>query len=166
MNQDDTTNEVVTQQQVDQNEIRTHQFLIATGLLTGFIFDHWEWVAAQAVVFLISVIAPSLGPYMLVYKGLVKPLGILKPDIRVDVPQAHRFAMSIGLLVTGGASYLLYSGNVMLGWALVWLVIVLGLIAGWCAGCFSYYMLNRLGLGGFFKYRSIAGIFPGVRPGK
>ena len=156
------------EQQVDQNEIRTHQILILFGLSVAFIADRWEWVAIQSAVFLITVFLPSFGPYVLVYKKILKPLGLIKPDIRIDVPQAHRFAMSIGLLVTGGASYLIYSGNAILGWSLVWLVIVLGVIAlaGWCAGCFTYYMLNRLGLGGFFKYRSITGIFPGVRPGK
>lgn len=153
-------------QQVDQNEIRTHQFLIQVGLLIGFITDRWEWVAIQAIVFLLTVLRPSLGPYMFLYRKVLQPLGILKSDIRVDVPQAHRFAMSIGFLVTGFSSYLLYSGNSMFGWSLVWLVIILGAVAlaGWCAGCFSYYMLNRLGLGGFFKYGTVKGTFPGARP--
>ena len=35
-------NEKIEQQWVDQNEIRTHQVLIMTGLLLGFITDHWE----------------------------------------------------------------------------------------------------------------------------
>jgi len=159
-------NEKIEQQWVDQNEIRTHQVFVLTGLLVGFITDRWEWVAVQAVVFLFTVLLPSLGPYMLIYKKILKPLGLIKPDLRVDVPQAHRFAMSIGLLVTGFSSYLLYSGNTMLGWGLVWLVLVLGTIAqaGWCAGCFAYFMLNRMGLGGFFKYGSVSGIFPGARP--
>lgn len=156
------------EQQVDQNEIRTHQLLILVGLLLGFIIDRWEWVAIQAIVFLLTVLRPTLGPYVLLYKKILKPFGILKTDIRVDVPQAHRFAMSFGFLVTGYSSYLLYNGYAIMGWGLVWLVIILGALAlaGWCAGCFSYYMLNRLGLGGFFKYESIAGVFPGVRPDK
>ena len=165
---EDTRSEKLAQQWVDQNEIRTHQVLIATGLLIGFITDRWEWVVVQTAVFLITVMLPNLGPYVLVYKGVLKPLGLLKPDLRTDVPQAHRFAMSIGFLVTGYASYLLYSGHTTLGWGFVWLVIILGMVAlaGWCAGCFTYYMLNRIGLGGFFKYASISGIFPGARPGK
>lgn len=161
-------NKKTEQQQVDQNEIRTHQVFVLTGLLIGFITDRWEWVAAQAVVFLLTVLLPKLGPYILFYNKVLKPLGLVKPDVRVDVPQAHRFAMSIGLLVTSSSSYLLYSGYSMLGWTLVWLVIVLGSVAlvGWCAGCFFYYMLNRMGLGGFFRYETINGIFPGIRPGK
>lgn len=155
-------------QQVDQNEIHTHRLLILLGLLTGFITDRWEWVAIQAGVFLITFLLPNMGPYVLLYRKLIKPLGILRSDIRVDVPQAHRFAIGIGFLVTGFSSYLLYNGNALPGWSLVWLVIILGIVAfaGWCAGCFSYYMLNRLGLGGFFKYGSIKGTFPGARPNK
>lgn len=160
--------EEIKQQFVDQNELRTHQVLVLIGLLIGFITDRWELVALQAVVFFITVLLPSNGPYVLIYKGVLKPLGLIKPDLRVDVPQAHRFAMSIGLLVTGSSSYMLFSGNSMIGWSLVWLILILGVIAlaGWCAGCFSYYMLNRMGLGGFFKYGSIPGTFPGVRPDK
>jgi len=160
-------NKIITQQ-VDQNEIRTHQILVLAGLLTGFITNQWEWVAFQAGVFLITVLLPSYGPYMLIYKKILNPLGLVKSDVRIDVPQAHRFAMSIGLLVTTTSSYLLYSGNSTLGWGLVWMALILGTIAqvGWCAGCFMYYMLNRMGLGGFFKYSSISGIFPGARPNK
>ncbi|MFW2373096.1 MAG: DUF4395 domain-containing protein [Gammaproteobacteria bacterium] len=160
--------EEIKQQFVDQNELRTHQVLVLTGLLIGFITDRWEWVAVQAVVFFFTVLIPSYGPYVLIYKGILKPLGLIKPDLRIDVPQAHRFAMSIGLLVTGCSSYMLFSGNSMIGWSLVWLILILGIIAlaGWCAGCFTYYMLNRMGLGGFFKYGSISGTFPGARPGK
>ena len=160
--------EKIKQQFVDQNELRTHQILVLIGLLTGFITDRWEWVAVQAVVFLITVLLPSYGPYVLIYKGLLKPLGLIKPDLRIDVPQAHRFAMSIGLLVTGYSSYMLFIGNSLIGWSLVWLILILGMIAlaGWCAGCFTYFMLNRIGLGGFFKYGSLSGTFPGARPGK
>jgi len=156
------------EQIVDQNELRTHQVLVMAVLMTGFIIDRWELVAFQAGIFLLTWLTPAISPYVLVYKGVLKPLGILKPDLRVDVPQAHRFAMSIGFIVTGGASFLLYSGNTLLGWGLIWLVLILGAIAfaGWCAGCFSYYMLNRIGLGGFFKHASITGTFPGVRPDK
>jgi len=155
-------------QQVDQNEIRTHQILVLTGVLTGFITNQWEWVAVQAGVFLITVMFPAYGPYVLFYKKILNPLGLVKTDVRIDVPQAHRFAMSIGLIVTISSSYLLYSGNTTLGWGLVWMMLILGSIAqvGWCAGCFFYYMLNRMGLGGFFKYSSISGVFPGSRPNK
>ena len=120
------------------------------------------------MVFVITVMLPSLGPYVLVYTKVLKPLGLVKPDMRADVPQAHRFAMSIGFLVTGYSSYLLYSGSSLFGWSLVWLVVILATIAlaGWCAGCFTYFMLNRMGLGAYFKYSSITGIFPGARPNK
>jgi len=160
--------EKIKQQYVDQNELRTHQILVLIGLLAGFITDRWEWVALQAVVFFMTVLLPSYGPYVLIYKRFLKPIGLIKPDLRVDVPQAHRFAMSIGLLVTAYSSYMLFIGNNVIGWSLVWLILILGIVAlgGWCAGCFTYFMLNRIGLGGFFKYGSLSGTFPGARPDK
>jgi hypothetical protein len=46
----------------------------------------------------------------------------------------------------------LLAGPPVLGWTLVWLVIVLAglnLFLGFCAGCFLYYQLNKLSVPGF-----------------
>jgi len=69
-------NEDIEQQRVDQNEIRTHQILVLTGLLTGFITDRWEWVAIQAAVFLIAFLLPPLNPYVFIYRGVLKAPGV------------------------------------------------------------------------------------------
>jgi DMSO reductase anchor subunit len=47
------------------------------------------------------------------------------------------------------ASLSLWGGYTVLGWVLAWLVVVLAavnLFFGFCAGCFAFYQLSRLGL--------------------
>ena len=55
-------------------------------------------------------------------------------------------------MVVALALLTLLLGYAVLGWALTWLVIVLAglnLFLGFCAGCFVYYQLARLGVPGF-----------------
>ncbi len=66
------------------------------------------------------------------------------------------------------AAYLLATGN-RVGWLLVWALVIFAGIGffGWCAGCFMYYLINRFGARGFFRYAPITGsAFPGARPPK
>ncbi len=151
---------------VDQNELRTNQALAITLLISAYILDDWRLVAVQSGVFLLTTISPWLGPYVLLYRILLKPLGIIKPDPRIDNPEAHRFATTVGIAVSGFASYFLFTGAAVAGWALVWLIVLLGALAffGWCAGCFTYYVIHRLGIGGFFRHAPVPGSFPGARP--
>ena len=158
----------INSQVIDQNELRVHQFFIIIVFLTAFVLDQWELVALQSVIFGLTFLNPRFSPYIALYHHVLQPAGLIRPDLRPDNWAAHRFASMIGLLVSSSAAYLLAAGYASLGWGLVWLIFVLAGIAfsGWCAGCFTYYMLNRLGLKGFFKYAPIGGAFPGSRPHK
>jgi hypothetical protein len=158
----------VNDRTVDQAELKVHQFLGITLLLTAFLLDRWELVALQSVIFGLTFLNPRLSPYIALYHYVLQPAGLIRPDLRLDNMAAHRFANMIGLLVSSSAAYLLAAGYASMGWGLVWLIVVLAGIAfaGWCAGCFTYYMLNRLGVKGFFKNAPIGGAFPGSRPPK
>jgi hypothetical protein len=153
---------------VDQNELRVHQVITISVLIAAFILNRWELVAFQAVAFFLTALNLSLGPYVVLYRHVLRPAGIVKPDVRADNPEAHRFATMFGTVVVSSAAYCLKTGNSVAGWGLVWLLISLASVgfAGWCAGCFTYYMMNRLGLHGLFKYAPVKGTFPGVRPPK
>lgn len=153
---------------LDQSEIRTQQVLGPLLLTTAYILDDWRLVAAQCVVFLITALRYEHGPYVLLYRKLLNPLGLVKSDIRADNPEPHRFATIFGLSVLAVAVTLLATGE-SVGWLLVGALAIFGVIAffGWCAGCFFYYLINRLGAGGFFRYAPIGGsAFPGARPPK
>jgi len=98
---------------------------------------------------------------------ILKPLGIVKPDVRADNPEAHRFATAFGFVVSAVATYLVAAAHAIVGWMLVWVLAILGGVAffGWCAGCFMYYVINRFGGGRFFRHAPIEGTtVPGARP--
>jgi hypothetical protein len=153
---------------VDQNELRINATLVITVLVAAFILDRWELVAFQACALLLTGLHLSLGPYVALYRYILRPAGIVKPDLRVDNPEPHRFAALFGTIVASAGAYFLATGRSVAGWGLVLLLISLAAagLAGWCAGCFTYYMMNRFGLRGLFKYAPIKNTFPGARPPK
>lgn len=153
---------------VDQNALQTNRFFVMAILMTAFVLNRWELVALAAFTSLLTTITPRFGPFVLVYRLILRPAGLVRPDERVDNAEANQFATLIGFIVASAATYLLLNGQPMIAWGLVWMMIVLAGLSflGWCAGCFMYYVLNRLGLKGYFRHAPIAGTFPGVRPPK
>lgn len=141
-------------QQVDHGAIKTGQLLSIATLAGAFVFSRWEPVAALAFIFLITSLFFKWGPFAIVYRFLLKPSGLVKPDLRTDNTQSHRFGQAVGAVSAGFAAVALYLGYATLGWVLVWVLIALTAISfmGWCIGCFLYYQINRAGLGGFFGH--------------
>lgn len=139
---------------VDHSAIKTGQLLAIATLLLAFVIERWEPVAVLAVIFFITSLFFVWGPFALVYRLLLRPLGLVRPDLRIDNLQPHRFGQAVGAVSAALAALALYLGYATLGWGLVWLLIALTLISysGWCIGCFIYYQLNRLGVKGFFGH--------------
>jgi len=153
---------------VDQSELRVTAALGILVLAAAFIVNRWELVAFQAGVLFLTALRPTFGPYIVFYHAILQPAGIVKPDVRADNLEPHRFAALFGTVVSATAAVLLATGSSVAGWAFAWLLISLAAanFAGWCAGCFTYYTLHRLGLRGVFKDAPIDGTFPGARPPK
>lgn len=137
---------------IDHSAIKTGQTLAIVILLAAFVLDRWEPVAALAGAFLVTSVFFEWGPFALLYRWPLKPLGLVAPDLRTDNVQPHRFGQAVGAVTAALAAAALYFNYAILGWMLVWVLIALTAISfmGWCIGCFIYYQLNRLGLGGFF----------------
>jgi hypothetical protein len=154
---------------VDHAAIKTGQVLAIATLTGAFIFNRWEPVAALAAIFLITAIAWRYGPFILVHRLILAPLKLVRPDIRHDNIQPHRFGQAVGAVSALFAAAALYLGHQMVGWVLVGILIALTAVSfmGWCIGCFIYYQLNRLGLGGFFARSPTDRAVPlGARPRK
>ena len=152
---------------VDHSAIKTGQVLAIATLAAAFVLDRWEPVAVLAGVFLATSVFFEWGPFALVYRLLLKPLELVKPDLRADNAQPHRFGQAVGALSAALAAAAVYFDHATLGWILVWVLIVLTGISfmGWCIGCFIYYQLNRLGLGGFFARKPTdSRVLRGARP--
>lgn len=137
---------------VDQSALKVNQIFIISLLILAFIFDAIWLVVFVGVVMLLGTAVPKLALFKSIYLHLLKPAGIVKPDVITDNPEPHRFAQGFGAVVVIFAASVLLAGLPLLGWGLAALVVVLAalnLFLGFCAGCFVYYQLNRLGIPGF-----------------
>ena len=135
---------------VDVTAIKFSQGSIVSLILLGFLLDQPWLVAFVGVVLAIGTIWPQATLFKLFYHRILEPAGLLKPNVIEDDPLPHRFAQGMAATFLLLASLLLFILNApVLGWGLAGLVAVLAgvnLVFSFCAGCFTYYQLARLGL--------------------
>ncbi len=152
-------------QKVDHSALRTNQAMIISLSVVAFVLN-WPWLAGLvALVMAYGTVRRQPG-FRVVYAGLLKPRGWVRPDVINDNPEPHMFAQGFGAVVLALGVALLFAAVPLAGWALVWLVIALAalnLFVGFCAGCAMYYWLGKLRLPGFVKAPP-PGTFPGMRP--
>jgi hypothetical protein len=152
-------------QKVDHAALRVNQSLIIGLNLVAFILN-LPWLALFVALVMAYGTARRQPGFRVVYTGLLKPRGWVKPDVINDNSEPHVFAQGFGAVVLGLGVLALLAGQAVLGWSLVWLVVALAalnLFVGFCAGCAVYYWLNRLHLPGFVKAPP-DGTWPGMRP--
>lgn len=135
---------------VDAHLVKFSQLWVV--VLTGIAFV-LQWpplVIIAAAALAVSAAAPAASPFRLLYRRIAVPTGIVKPRIVEDDPAPHRFAQAVGATFLVAASLVLFlTGAAALDWILDLIVFVLAginLTVGFCAGCFVYYQLGRLGL--------------------
>ena len=135
---------------VDTHLAKFSQACVVLLTALAFLLNQPIIVAITAVLMVLSALAPSISPFRLIYKGVVLPLRLLKPHIVEDDPAPHRFAQGVGATFLIAATLVLYlTKATSVGWALDLIVFVLAginLTIGFCAGCFVYYHLGRIGL--------------------
>jgi hypothetical protein len=152
-------------QKVDHAALRTNQAFIISLNILAFVLDYFWLALFIGLVMSLGTLVKRPG-FGIVYARLLKPLGMVKPDVIQDNPEPHRFAQGFGAVVMLAAVVVHFSGLVVLGWGLVWLVVALAalnLFGGFCVGCAVYYWLNHLGFPGFSK-SSPEDTVPGMRP--
>ncbi|HEY7414184.1 MAG TPA: DUF4395 domain-containing protein [Ktedonobacteraceae bacterium] len=125
-----------------------------TVLLTAlaFILNLPVLVLITTIILALSALLPAASPYRLLYRYILVRLGWLKPRIVEDDPAPHRFAQGVGTVFLLASTIVLFftpSALDWIGWALDLIVAILASInwtIGFCAGCFVYYHLGRLGI--------------------
>jgi len=123
-----------------------------TVVLAGlaFVLNQPLIVLIAAIIMTLAALVPDISPYRLLYRGIVLPLGLWKPRVVEDDPAPHRFAQAIGAIFLIVATLVLFLTKAYaVGWTLDLIVFVLAginLTVGFCAGCFVYYHLGRLGV--------------------
>lgn len=139
---------------VDQSSLKVNQAFIIALLVLAFVLNSVWLVVFVAAVMLVGTAVPALSLFKRVYQHVLRPAGVVKPNVIVDNPEPHRFAQGFGGVVLLGAIAALFAGATVVGWVLVGLVVVLAalnLFVGFCAGCFVYYQLHKLGVPGFTR---------------
>ena len=135
---------------VDAHLAKFSQASVAVLTALAFIFNQPVIVLITALIMVIAALAPAVSPFKLVYQGVMLPLHLLKPRVVEDDPAPHRFAQGIGAAFLLAASIVFFLVHASIaGWTLDLIVFVLSAInftVGFCAGCFVYYHLGRLGL--------------------
>ena len=155
--------------QVDHAEIKLGQIFTMLLSVVAVMFVKPSYLIVLGSIFLVTAVYRPLSPIVLIYRYVVKPLGLMRSDYRLDNIQPHAFGQFIGAITVALALALLYMGYHPAGWAIVWVLFSLTLISylGWCVGCFLYYQLYRLGLQGFFSHAPTdSSVLPGQRPRK
>ncbi len=134
---------------VDQTALRLNQASIITLLVLAFLLNSWPLVAFVGLVMLVGTLAPKAGLFKLIYARVLKPLGLLKPQVVPDDPRPHLFAQGVGAVFLLASTLALLAGASVAGWLLAGIVVVLAavnLVLGFCVGCFMYYQLARRGI--------------------
>ncbi len=153
-------------QNVDHTAIKVSQGMVIGLNITAFVLNLPVLAAVVTILMLGGSLIGQPG-FKFVYRWLLKPLGLVKPEMVDDHPEPHRFAQLVGGLVMQTGVLLLFFGFSGLGWTLVWLVIALAalnLFGGFCVGCAMYYWFNRLQVPGFIRSPLPGTVRPGARP--
>ena len=133
--------------QVDRMALRVNQAFIIGFLALAFLLDQPWLVAFVCAVMAIGTAFPQAALFQRIYRDVLRPAGLLKPDVHQEDATPHRFAQGMGAAVLLIATLALFAGAQSLGWGLAFVVIALAavnLFFGFCAGCFVYFQLQRL----------------------
>lgn len=133
--------------QVDRTALRVNQGFIIIFLALAFVLDQPWLVAFVCAVMALGTAVPAAALFQRIYRDILRPAGLLRPDVQAEDPAPHRFAQGMGAAVLLAAVLALFLGAAAVGWGLTFVVIALAavnLLFGFCAGCFVYFQLARL----------------------
>jgi hypothetical protein len=118
----------------------------------GFVLQvRYAWVLSLVVglIMLGGIANPNLALFRQFYLQVLKPRGVVKPNVVQEDATPHQFAQGVGgsFLLASAVAFLL--GATEVGWVLVWIVIVLAFVNfafDFCVGCQMYFQLDRFHL--------------------
>ena len=118
----------------------------------GFVLQvRYAWVLSLLVglIMLGGIANPNLALFKQFYLRVLKPRGIVKPNVVQEDATPHQFAQGVGgsFLLASALAFLF--GATEVGWVLVWIVIVLAFVNfafDFCVGCQVYFQLDRFHL--------------------
>ncbi len=143
-------------QAFDRSVLKVGQvFIIGLNVVAfalGFVLQvqyAWLLVPLVGLIMAAGVISPSLNLFRLLYLRVLKPSGVIKPNVAQEDPTPHRFAQGVGAGFLGLSTLAFLLGASGAGWVLAWIVIVLAFVNfafDFCVGCQVYFQLDRMHL--------------------
>ena len=100
---------------IDHAAIRTNQATIILFSLLGFVFN-LPWLAGLVALGMLIGTAMAVPGFGFIYRLVLNPLGLVKPEIVMDNPEPHRFAQGFGGVVLMTGVVLLILGATAAGW--------------------------------------------------
>ena len=90
-------------QKIDHSALRVNQAMIILLSILAFIFNQ-AWLALLVALVMGIGTLLNIPGFFWVYKRLLKPIGLVKPDVLWDNPEPHRFAQGLGSVFLLAAS--------------------------------------------------------------
>ncbi|MFI5285971.1 MAG: DUF4395 domain-containing protein [Candidatus Dormibacteria bacterium] len=138
----------------DRSVLKVNQAILMTLIVVGYViglaYHPAAWaLPVLAVMMLAAVASPSFNVPRLLYLRWLKPAAIVKPRVVQEDPAPHRFAQLVGGVFLVAASIFVFTGLLLVAWALAWIVAALAFLNfafNICVGCIMYAQLVRVGL--------------------
>src|SRR5512138_157289 len=95
---------------VDRTALRVNQACIMGFLALAFLFAQPWLVAFVFAVMAIGTAFPQAALFQRIYRDVLRPAGLLKPDVHQEQAAPHRFAQGLGAAVLLVAAIALFTG--------------------------------------------------------
>jgi len=133
---------------VDRTAIKINQFFVILFSLSAFLLNSTFIVFCLGVIMFIGAFIPKIAIFHQVYHRILKPLGVVKPELVEEVSNPHQFAQAMGgTILLLSVVLILFFELTLFGWGLILLVALLALVnlvLGFCAGCFIYFQFSKV----------------------
>lgn len=130
---------------IDARGPRFNQGLVALAVLAAFVFEaRWVYAAWGAVLLLSAAGGSDLGPFLRLYRDLIRPR--LGPPPELEDPRPPRFAAAVGTVFLAAATAAWLGGVPGLADGLALIVAGLAALAavtGLCVGCELYVWVKK-----------------------
>jgi len=140
----------VKMSKLDRSALKFNQGAIVSLTAVAFVFNINWLIALVAIVLITGTIFPKAGFFKLIYFHIAKRLNLIKPKIVEEDNTPHLFAQGMGGVFLSISFLLLeFTNQQFVGWTLSLLVLVLAFVnltLNFCAGCFIYFQLGKLGV--------------------
>ena len=143
-------------QAFDRSVLKVGQVFIMSinivAFAVGFALQvRFAWILSTLVglIMLGGLASSDLALFKRFYLGVLKPRGIVKPNVVEEDATPHQFAQGVGGSFLIFATIAFLAGAAEVGWILVWIVIVLAFVNfafDFCVGCQMYFQLDRFHL--------------------